>query len=201
MYTNICPNCGEKSEHELKDCPSCGFAKAEVVNKVGIFQSINDSLVDKLKFLDYPQLYVTIIFRLVILIITIFLIPDFIGNSEFFWMVIGIFSVYGLIKEVAKTYSKIIFVYKISKVLLFAYFGAGVGNLISHSGRLVYYRFSYYFNLEFLYNQFSIGNSMILLGAAAGIGFMIITNSFYNEFKVQDYTSDFKDLDSGSSTE
>lgn len=201
MYTNICPNCGEKSEHELKDCPSCGFAKAEVVNKVGIFQSINDSIVDKLRFLDYAQLYVTIIFRLVILIITIFLIPDFIGNSEFFWMVIGIFSVYGLIKEVAKTYSKFIFVYKINKVLLFAYFGAGLGNLISHAGRLVYYRFSYYFNLEFLYNQFSIGNSMILLGAAAGIGFMIITNSFYNEFKVKDYTSDLKDLDSGSSPE
>ena len=48
---------------------------------------------------------------------TIFLLPDFISNSEFFWMVIGIFSVYGLIKEVAKTYSKFILVYKISKVL------------------------------------------------------------------------------------
>ncbi len=107
MYTNICPNCGEKSEHELKDCPSCGFAKAEIVNKNSITKSINDSLVGKLSFLDYPQLYVTIIFRLVILLITIFLIPDFIGNSEFFWMVIGIFSVYGLIKEVAKTYSTV----------------------------------------------------------------------------------------------
>jgi hypothetical protein len=39
---------------------------------------------------------------------------------------------------------------------------------------------------------------MILLGAAAGIGFMIITNSFYNEFKVKDYNSEFNDLDSGS---
>lgn len=190
MYTNICPSCGKKSEQELKDCPYCGFAKAEIVNKVGILQSINNSLVDKLSFLDYPQLYVTIIFRLVILLITIFLIPDFISSSEFFWMVIGIFSVYGLIKEVAKTYSKIIIVYKISKVLLFAYFGAGLGNLISHAGKLVYYRFSYYFNIEFLYNQLSIGNSMILLGAAAGIGFMIITNSFYNEFKVKDFSSE-----------
>lgn len=190
MYTNICPNCGKKSEQELKDCPYCGFAKAEIVNKVGMLQSINNSLVDKLSFLDYPQLYVTIIFRLIILLITIFLIPDFIGNSEFFWMVIGIFSVYGLIKEVAKTYSKIIIVYKISKVLLFAYFGAGLGNLISHAGRLVYYKFSYYFNLAFLYDQFSIGNSMIILGAVAGIGFMLITNSFYNEFKVKDFSSE-----------
>jgi ribosomal protein L37E len=190
MYTNICPNCGKKSEQELKHCPYCGFTKAEIVNRNSITKSINDSLVDKLSFLDYPQLYVTIIFRLVFILIAIFLIPDFIGNSEFFWMVIGIFSVYGLIKEVAKTYSKIIIVYKISKVLLFAYFGAGLGNLISHAGRLVYYKFSYYFNLAFLYDQFELGNSMIILGASAGIGFMLITNSFYNEFKVKDYISE-----------
>ncbi len=190
MYTNICPNCGEKSEGNIKDCPSCGFAKAEIVNKNSITKSINDSLVNKLSFLDYPQLYVTIIFRLVIILITIFLIPDFIGNSEFFWMIVGIFSVYGFIKEIAKTYRKFIPVYKISKLILFAYFGAGIGNLISHAGKLVYFRFSYYFNLEFLYEQLSIGNSMIVLGAVAGIGFMIITNSFYDEFKVKDYSSE-----------
>jgi hypothetical protein len=126
----------------------------------------------------------------VILLITIFLIPDFIGNSEFFWMVVGIFSVYGLIKEVAKNYSRFRIVYKTSKILLFAFFGAGIGNLISHTGRQVNFRFSYYFNLEFLYKQFSIGNSMIILGAVAGIGFMLITNSFYDEFKVKDYISE-----------
>jgi len=190
MYTNICPNCGKKSEQELKDCPYCGFTKAEIVNKNSITKSINASLVDKLSFLDYPQLYVTIIFRLVFILIAIFLIPDFISNSEFFWMVIGIFSVYGLIKEVAKSYSKFRIVYKTSKLLLFAFFGAGFGNLISHAGRMVYFRFSYYFNLEFLYEQIELGNSMILLGTAAGIGFMLITNSFYDEFKVKDYNSE-----------
>jgi ribosomal protein L37E len=184
MYTNICPNCGEKSEHELKDCPICGFEKTEIVNKNSITKSINDSLVDKLSFLDYPQLYVTIIFRLVFILIAIVLIPDFIGNSEFFWIVIGIFSVYGLIKEVAKSYPQFRILYKTSKLLLFAFFGAGLGNLISHAGRLVYYKFSYYFNLEFLYDQFSIGNSMIVLGAVAGIGFMLLMNRFNDEFKV-----------------
>ena len=190
MYTNICPNCGKKSEQELKDCPYCGFTKTEIVNKNSIAKSINDSLVDKLSFLDYPQLYVTIIFRLVFILIAIFLIPDFISNSEFFWMVIGIFSVYGLIKEVAKSYSQFRIVYKTSKLLMFAFFGAGFGNLISHAGRMVYFRFSYYFNLEFLYEQIELGNSMILLGTAAGIGFMLITNSFYDEFKVKDYISE-----------
>jgi ribosomal protein L37E len=184
MYTNICPNCGEKSEHELKECPSCGFAKAEIVNRNSITKSINDSLVGKLSFLDYPQLYVTIIFRLLFILIAIFLIPDFIGNSEFFWMVIGIFSVYGLIKEVAKSYPQFRILYKTSKLLLFAFFGAGFGNLISHTGKMVYFRFSYYFNLEFLYEQFSIGNSMIVLGAVAGIGFMLLMNRFNDEFKV-----------------
>lgn len=191
MYPTICQNCGEKSDSDLKDCPSCGFAKAEIVNKVSITQSINDALVDKLSFLDYPQLYITIVSRAIIILFTIFVIPDFISNSEFFWMVIGIFSVYGLIKEVAKTYNQFIIVYKIAKILLFAYFGAGVGNLISHTGRMVYFRFSYYFNLNFLYDQLSIGNSMLIIGACAGIGFMLLMNRFKDEFKVKD----FEDVD------
>jgi hypothetical protein len=184
MYSLVCPNCGEKSESEVKDCPSCGFAKSEIVNRVGILQSIHDTLVEKLSFLDYPQLYIIIVSRALIILFLIFVIPDFISNSEFFWMVIGIFSVYGLIKEVAKTYSKFIFVYKAVKLLLFAYFGAGIGNLISHAGRMVYYRFSYYFNLKFLYEQISIGNTMIVFGAVAGMGFMLLMNRFKNEFKV-----------------
>jgi len=190
MHTSICPNCGEKSERELKDCPSCGFTKAEIVNRNSISESINNTLIDKLSFLDYPQLYITIFTRALILLITIFVIPDFISNSEFFWMLVGIFSVYGLIKEVAKCYTKFRFIYKTAKLLLFAYFGAGIGNLISHAGKLVYYRFSYYFNLEFMYNQLKIGNSMIILGAVVGIGFMILTNIFYDEFKVKDYSSE-----------
>ena len=190
MYTIICPNCGEKSERELKDCPSCGFTKAEIVNRNSISESINNTLIDKLSFLDYPQLYITIFTRSFILLITIFIIPDFISNSEFFWMFVGIFSVYGLIKEVAKSYTKFRFIYKTAKLLLFAYFGAGIGNLISHAGRLVYYRFSYYFNLEFMYDQLRIGNSMIVLGAVVGIGFMILANVFYDEFKVNDYSSE-----------
>lgn len=190
MHAKICPSCGEKSEHDLKVCPSCGFEKTEIVNKNSITKSINDSIVDKLSFLDYPQLYVTVITRLVVMLLTIFILPDFISNSEFFWMVVGIFSVYGLIKEVVKSYSRFIIVYKISKLLLFAFFGAGFGNLISHTGKMVYFRFSYYFNLEFLSDQLSLGNSMIILGAVAGIGFMLITNRFYDEFKVKDYTSE-----------
>ena len=189
MYTSICPNCGEKSERDLKDCPSCGDAKAEIVNKNGIFQSINNKLIDKLSFLDYPQLYITIFTRAIILLITIFVIPDFISNSEFFWMIVGIFSVYGLIKEIAKNYPEFRIVYKTMKLFLFAYFGAGFGNLISHAGRFVSYRFSYYFNFEFLYNEFLRTNTMILFGAVAGIGFMILANRFTEEFNVKDFSS------------
>ncbi|MBK7632053.1 MAG: hypothetical protein IPJ23_15355 [Ignavibacteriales bacterium] len=192
MYTTVCPNCGEKSAHDLKDCPSCGFAKAEIVNRVGIMQSLNATLVDKLSFLDYPQLYIIIVTRAFIILFTIFVIPDFINKSEFFWMAIGIFSVYGLIKEVAQTYSQFIVVYKVAKILLFAYFGSGIGNVISHAGRMVYYRFSYYFNVQFLYDQLSIGNTMILLGAVAGVGFLIITNKFTDEFKVKDINNEEK---------
>ncbi|MEO8231017.1 MAG: hypothetical protein ABI638_01960 [Ignavibacteriota bacterium] len=88
MYPTVCQICGEKSDSDLKDCPSCGFAKAEIVNKVSLTQSMNDALVDKLRFLDYPQLYLTIVSRAIIILFAIFVIPDFISNSEFFWMVI-----------------------------------------------------------------------------------------------------------------
>jgi hypothetical protein len=186
MYTNNCPNCGEKSDRKVQQCPVCGSAKLEPAAKGSIYKDINDNLVERLSFLDYPQLYVTIITRLVIMLFIIFVIPGFISKSEFFWMVIGIFSVYGLIKEVAKNYPQFRIVYRTSKLLLFAFFGAGFGNLISHTGKLVYFKFSYYFNLEFLYDQLSIGNSMIVLGVVAGIGFMLLMNRFNDEFKVEE---------------
>ena len=122
MYSTVCPNCGEKSGHELKDCPSCGTTKAEIVNRNSIIQSINDTLIAKLDFLDYPQLYITIFSRAIVLLFTIFIIPDFIRNSEFFWMVVGIFSVYGLIKEIAKTYSKFRLFYSASKLFIVCLF-------------------------------------------------------------------------------
>ncbi len=190
MYSTVCPNCGEKSERENQYCPACGAAKLEPATKGSLLKDINDALVEKLSFLDYPQLYVTVITRLFIMLLTIFVIPDFISNSEFFWMVIGIFSVYGLIKEFAKAYNQFIIVYKISRTLLFAYFGAGFGNLIAHAGRMAYYRFNYYFNIRFLYDQLFNGNSMIIVGAIAGIGVMI----FYNYMK-RNFKSDETSLD------
>ncbi len=190
MYSTVCPNCGEKSERDLKGCPSCGIAKAEIVNRNSIIQSINDALIAKLDFLDYPQLYIAFFSRAIVLLFTIFIIPDFIRNSEFFWMMVGIFSIYGLIKEIAKTYSKFRLFYSASKLLLFAYFGAGLGNLISHADKMIYYRFSYYFNLKFLYDQMLVGNSMILFGAIAAIGFMVLMNRFNYEFTIKDYISE-----------
>lgn len=186
MYSTICPNCGEKSDKEIQSCPVCGVVKSELVTKGSIFKDINDKLVERLSFLDYPQLYVTVVSRLILMLFIIFVIPDFISNSEFFWMVIGIFSVYGLIKEVAKTHTQFILVYKLSKALLFSYFGAGFGNLISHAGRMAFYRFSYYFNISFLYDQIRIGNSMIIVGAAAGLLIMIVYNQFRNNFTVEE---------------
>lgn len=190
MYSIVCPNCGEKSKHDLKDCPSCGFTKTEIANKGSIIQSINDNLVNKLDFLDYPQLYITVVTRLVIMLFTIFVLPDFISYSEFFWMVIGIFSVYGLIKEIAKTIPRFRIVYKTSKMLLFAFFGAGFGNLISYAGRMVNLRLSQYFNLRFLLDEISKANGMILFGAVGGIGLMLLINYFGDEFKVEDYKSE-----------
>lgn len=183
MYSTVCPNCGEKSERENQYCPACGAAKLEPATKGSLLKDINDALVEKLSFLDYPQLYVTVITRLVIMLFIIFVIPDFISNSEFFWMVIGIFSVYGLIKEIAQTHKQFIFVYKICRTLLFAYFGAGFGNLISHAGKMVYFKFSYYFNFNFMYDEISKANTMIFLGAIAGIGAMLLINYFGDAFK------------------
>jgi len=186
MYSTVCPKCGEKSEQEVQYCTACGSEKSELATKGSIFKDINNVIVEKLNFLDYPQLYVTIIYRLILLLISIYVIPDFITNSEFFWMVIGIFSVYGLVKEIAKSYNHFLVVYKISRALLFAYFGAGIGNLIAHAGTMSYYRFSYYFNLNFLLSQLFIGNSMIIVGAIAGIGVMMLYSNFRNDLEAEE---------------
>lgn len=186
MYSTICPNCGEKSDRNVQYCPACGFTKSEAVTKGSILKDINDMLVEKLSFLDYPQLYVTVVSRLILMLFIIFVIPDFISKSEFFWMVIGIFSVYGLIKEVAKTHNQFIIIYKICRALLFAYFGAGFGNLIAHAGRMAFYRFSYYFNISFLYDQLFIGNAMIIVGASAGLLIMVVYNQFRNDFTAEE---------------
>lgn len=186
LYSTVCPNCGEKSDVDIQHCPVCGAEKSEQITKGGILNDINKALVEKLSFLDYPQLYATVITRLVIMLFIIFIIPDFISSSEFFWLVIGIFSVYGLIKEIAKSYRSFIPFYKICKILLFAYFGAGVGNLIAHTGRGLNYRFSYYFNIEFILNQISLGNGLIYVGAIFGIIAMIILNQFKQDFGPED---------------
>lgn len=186
MYSSVCPKCGEKSDKDIQHCPVCGSEKSEQITRGTIFKDLNDVLVEKLSFLDYPQLYVTVITRLVIMLFIIFIIPDFISNSEFFWMLIGIFSVYGLIKEIAKRYRYFIPFYKISKILLFAYFGAGVGNVIAHTGRGLHYRFSYYFNIEFILSQISLRNGLIFVGAIFGIIAMIILNQFKNDLGPED---------------
>ncbi len=186
MYTIVCPNCGEKSEKHVQYCPVCGTEKSEPATEGNLFKDINDALVKKLSFLDYPQVFVTVFTRLVIMFILINIIPGFISNSEFFWMIIGIFSVYGIIRESAPSYKHGILVYKVCRTLLFAYFGAGFGNLVAHAGTMAYFRFSYYFNPGFLFDQLITGKFIIIVGAIAGIGVMILYYKFRNDLETEE---------------
>lgn len=190
MYSTICPKCGEKSGRDLKDCPSCGTIKSEIVIKTTIIESINNTLLEKLDFLDHPQLYITVSFRTAALLFTIFAIPEFIRDSEFFWMLVGIFSVYGILKEIARSITRFRFIHKVAKFMLYGFFGAGIGNLISHAGRMIYIKLGYFFNLWFLFDQLTEGNMMIWVGFIAGIGIYLFVNKFYDEFSVKDFSSE-----------
>jgi len=110
-----------------------------------------------------------------------FLLPDFIKNSETFWLFYIVSVIYGFIKQIDKSIEKIHGIFTVSKIILWGYMGAGAGNLISNTGKILHIPFSYHFNPCFIYKQFSSGNPLILLGFVTGIlTYIIITKYLKN---------------------
>ncbi len=182
MYSSICSNCGAKSNNTEQYCPECGALKQEVLSKTGFYDSLVDLIASKIDFLDNSLVFAHLILRTLILLIGVIIIPPFIRESELFWLAGIVYTIFAIIKEIEKNILNSKGIYLISKVLLSAYIGAGIGNLISHTGRNYNYTLSYYFNYKFLFNEILNKNSLVIIGAFIGVISLVFLTYYKNYF-------------------
>ena len=182
MYSSICSNCGAKSDRNEQYCPECGAIKQEIVSKTGFYDSIVNLIASKIDFFDNSVVFAHLILRAIILLIGIIVIPPLIRESELVWLAGIIFTVFGIIKEIENNILNSKGIYLLSKILVSAYIGAAIGNLISFTGRNYNYTLSYYFNYKFLFNQFLNKNALVIIGAIVGIITLGIISYYKNYF-------------------
>jgi hypothetical protein len=185
-YPKTCSACGIESTPEDKFCPQCGIEKAELVTKVKFFDSVVNDISAKLTFLDNPEIFVRIVFKLTILLLAGLLLPAFIKQSEFVWMILLAYSIFGIVKEIEFRIERITGIYLYSQALFYAYIGAGFGNLISYTGRNYYYNIGYYFNIKFIASEIGRLNALPLIGAIAGIGLFVFIRVIKKMFEESD---------------
>jgi len=181
-FSNVCPNCGEKSDEKEKYCFACGSEKIEINAETGITESIFNDLDSKVTSIENPQIYLRIIISLIVFLSGYFLLPEFIKNSETFWLIYIISVIYGLIKQIDSSFKTFRGIFAVSKFLLWGYLGAGVGNLISNTGKISHIPFSYHFNPNFIYSQFTGGNMLVFLGFIAGILTYKLTTNYLKNY-------------------
>jgi hypothetical protein len=172
-YSQICPECGFRSGMNKEICPGCGARKSLNIDESGASAVLYHEVDSSINFIDNPSLYVKILVSLIILFAGIFFLPDFLRNSEAFWIAYTITNVFTVIKAADKHF-KLHGLYFYSLILLVIYLGAGIGNLIAYTGRNTGFKITHYFNPNFLYNQLVYGNPLIIVGAVAGAGFLLI---------------------------
>lgn len=183
LFSNM-PECGLRSGSELENCPNCGAKKVLIIDQSVASDVLYDGIDSVIDITEKPSVYIKILISLVILFGGIFFLPDFLRKSEMFWMLYSISNVFTVIKEIDARFVKLHGIYSLSKILLFVYFGAVIGNIIEYSGKNSHYFFSYYFNPVFLCSQLRDGNKSIFFGAVAGAGvffFLDYLKNFFNE--------------------
>ena len=170
-YSKICPDCGSESTESERECPFCGAVKNEIITKGSFAESVIEQLALKLNFLDQPVIYLRLFFKLIFLITGLILIPEFIWNSEIVYLILTIYLIFGIIKDIDENFLRLKGIYVLSRLLLAAYIGAGLGCALSYSGLNSNYDFSRYFNPLHLWNEILNKNFLIFVGMFAGIGF------------------------------
>lgn len=179
-YVTICGNCKFKSEPDEQVCPNCGAVNQQSASG----NSFNDVLVDeistRINFIDKPEIFIRLFFRVLLLAAGIFLIPDFIYESEIFLIALYLFALMGIIKEFDRGIPALKGIHRISWSLVAAYIGGGIGNFISYAGIYHGFKMGYFFNPLILWSGIKSGNFMIYLGALSGLGLFALTAYFLN---------------------
>jgi uncharacterized protein (DUF983 family) len=168
-YSQICPACGFHSDAGQANCPKCGAEKMVELDESSASDLISEDIDSHITGIEHSSVYIKIFISGVILLAGIFLLPDFIRKSEFFWMLYVISTIFTVIKAIDEHFLRLQGIYFLARILLWAYIGAGMGNVISFTGRHTVFSFSYFFNPEFLYEQFLSKNGLAISGFFAGI--------------------------------
>ena len=186
MYSSICSNCGAKSDSGEQYCPECGALKQEILSQTGFYDSLVNLIATKIDFLDNNVVFAHLILRTFILVLGIIFIPPFIKNCELFWLIGIIYTIFGIVREIENKILKGNGIYLVSQILVSAYLGAAIGNIISHTGRNYYYGISYYFNYKFLFNQILDKNILVIIGSVIGVitfGFITYYKNYFADTK------------------
>lgn len=182
-FLTICSNCKVRSSSLERYCPECGEEKGEDIGKRSFFTSIYDDINEKYDLSPDTWILLQIIFRIVLFVAGVFLIPAFIQESELFLIVLYIYAIFGIIKEVERRIAKLRGIYLFAKILVAAYIGAGSANIIFYTGKNHHITLSYFFNLEFLWEEISKGNVLVLIGIISGVFFMSFGLYFYHQLR------------------
>jgi len=106
-YSHICPECGFHSTNNEEICPSCGARKSLNIDESGASDVLYNDVDSRINFTENPSLYVKIIVSVIILFAGIFFLPDFLRNSETFWVAYTITNVFTVIKAADKYFKKL----------------------------------------------------------------------------------------------
>lgn len=183
VYSKVCPGCGEKSSKYEEICPECGAVKSENLKHSAFADSFMETIASYLTFFNQPVLAAKLLIRSFFLLLLIFVVPDFIRESELFWMACAAYSVFGIVKELEEKVLRLNGIYLTLKILLIAYIGAAIGNFISYTGYNTGYNFAYYFNTGFLLSEISNGNTLLIIGIIAALGFYFLITVILNVIK------------------
>ena len=121
--------------------------------------------------------------NLLILLFGIILINPLLESSELLWIFFVIYSIQGIIKRISLSQLGFNKYHLISRGTIAIYSGAGIGNLISYTGKIHDYHLSNCFYPNILFKEISSGNGLIIVGALSGIMIMIITMYFFKFLK------------------
>lgn len=180
-FLTICSNCKVRSSSLERYCPDCGEEKGEDIGKRSFLSSIYDDINQKYDLSPDTWILFQLIFRIVLFVAGVFLIPAFIQESELFLIVLYIYAIFGIIKEIERRVPQVKGIYLFAKILVAAYIGAGSGNIIHYTGmNHNITTLSYFFNLDFLWSEVSSGNVLIIIGILGGVFFMSFGLYFYN---------------------
>lgn len=179
-YSKICPECTEKLEGEFEYCPNCSEKLPERLKSTGFINLIASDLAKRYLNFYNSDLILTIIFHLIVILTSFFVIPPFISNSYVFAAIIIYLTIISLLKELGHYLKYIKYLVILTKFVAFTHLGSGIAILISSTGFSRFPSFSHHFHLETIYSEITSNSPYFLI---IGLLFAFSVFTIFKRFK------------------